>query len=93
MGAGRGHVVVGYRQQVPIARVAIWHDSGGLALVTDLVTHPLHRGGGVARGIVEVALAGHRGAGHEHDEVLCVGGAAATAGWEATATIVVVTVV
>jgi GNAT superfamily N-acetyltransferase len=88
---GRGHVVVAYRQQVPIARVAIWHDDGGLALATDLVVHPLHRGGGVASRIVEAAVTAHRSAGHPDDDVLGVGGSAATAGWERTATIVEVT--
>lgn len=91
--AGRGDVLVGYRQEVPVARVAVWCDGGGLAVVSDLVVHPLHRGGGVARALVDIAIGAHRGAGHPDDEVLCVGGAAATppTGWDRTATIVEVT--
>lgn len=91
--SGRGHVVVGYRQQVPIARVALWHDGGGLAVLTDLVVHPLHRGGGVARSIVAAAVGAHVGAGDDTDEVRCVGGLAGRppAGWIRMSTIVELT--
>lgn len=93
--AGRGHVVVGYRQQVPVARVALWHDSGGVALVTDLVVHPLHRGGGVGRSIAAVAVGAHLEAGHQMDEVLCVTGlvGAPPHGWVRMSTIVEITAI
>lgn len=89
---GRGHVVVGYRQDVPVARMAVWHDGGGLTVVSDLVVHPLHRGGGVARSIVEAVAGAHMVIG---DTVVCVSGAVASmpGGWERTATIVQVTTV
>ena len=91
--AGRGHVVVGYRQQVPVARVALWHDGGGLAVLADLVVHPLHRGGGVARSIVAAVVGAHVGAGRPDDEVLCVAGPIGEPphGWVRTSTIVEVT--
>jgi GNAT superfamily N-acetyltransferase len=88
--AGRGHVLVGYRQEVPVARAALWHDGGGLAVLSDLVVHPLHRGGGVGRAIVDAAVGAHVAAGHQDDEVLCVGGLSGQPpdGWERKATIV-----
>lgn len=67
--AGRCDVWVSYVQGIPACRVSLMHDRAGLAIVEDVVTHPLHRGSGLASGIVVHAVAHHL-AGHSADTVV-----------------------
>jgi GNAT superfamily N-acetyltransferase len=59
MVAGRCRVWVAYVQGIPASRVSVMHDRAGLAIVEDVVTHPLHRGRGLASAIVVHALGQH----------------------------------
>lgn len=59
MVAGRCQVWVAYAQGIPASRVSLMHDRAGLAIVEDVVTHPLHRGRGLATAIVVHALRHH----------------------------------
>ncbi len=45
--AGRGRLFVAYRYGIPAGRIGVFDDRGGLANVSDLVVHPLHRGQGL----------------------------------------------
>lgn len=69
MVAGRCDVWVAYVQGIPAVRVSLMHDRAGLAIVEDVVTHPLHRGKGLASGIVVHAVTHHL-AGHPGDTVV-----------------------
>ena len=57
--AGRCRVWVATRHAIPVARCTLLHDRQGLAVVEDVVTHPAHRGRGIASGLVHAAVADH----------------------------------
>jgi GNAT superfamily N-acetyltransferase len=69
--AGRARVLVAYRYGIPVGRGALFHDRGGLALVDDVITHPLYRGQGVATALVHRLVADHL-ADHPDDRVVVV---------------------
>lgn len=54
--AGRGRLFVAYRHGIPAGRVGVFDDRGGLAIVSDLVVHPLHRGQGLAAHLLARAV-------------------------------------
>lgn len=70
MVAGRCQVWVAYVQGIPASRVSVMHDRAGLAIVEDVVTHPLHRGRGLASAIVVHALRQHLAARPEDTVVI-----------------------
>ena len=57
--AQRARVWVAVRHGVPVARCTVTHDRQGLAAVQDVITHPVHRGRGVATALVERAVRRH----------------------------------
>lgn len=57
--AQRATVWVAMRYGVPVARCTLAHDRQGLAVVEDVITHPVHRRAGIATGLVQRAV-------HEH---------------------------
>lgn len=57
--AGRCRVWVASRHAIPVARCTLLHDRQGLAVVEDLVTHPAHRGRGIATALVHAAVTDH----------------------------------
>lgn len=59
MVAGRCATWVVYVMGVPACRAAIVHDRRDLAIVEDVVTHPLHRGTGLASALVAHVLRAH----------------------------------
>ncbi len=56
---GRARVWVATRHAIPVARCTLVHDRQGLAVVEDVVTHPAHRGRGIATGLLHAAIADH----------------------------------
>lgn len=66
--AGRGALWLGFHQGIPVTRAAVVHDNG-LAVVDDVVTHPAHRGLGLAGAVCHRAVADHR---DRHPEDLVV---------------------
>ena len=56
---GRCRVWVATRHSIPVARCTLLHDRQGLAVVEDVVTHPAHRGRGIASGLVHAAVGDH----------------------------------
>lgn len=57
--AGRAEVWLAQRQATPAARLALVHDRQGLAVVQDVVTHPVHRRRGLASALTHVAVTSH----------------------------------
>ncbi len=57
--AGRCQVWIAMRHGAPVARLTVIHDRQGLAAVEDVVTHPVHRGLGIASGLTATAVAHH----------------------------------
>ena len=57
--AGRCQVWIAMRHGAPVARLTVIHDRQGLAAVEDVVTHPVHRGLGIASGLTAAAIAHH----------------------------------
>ena len=57
--AGRCQVWIAMRHGAPVARLTVMHDRQGLAVVEDVVTHPVHRGVGIASGLTSAAVAAH----------------------------------
>lgn len=58
--AGRGAIWVGYRFGIPIARVGVFHDAAGLAVIDSLVVHPLYREEGLGTAFAGQAIDGLR---------------------------------
>ncbi len=67
--AGRCDVRVVFVAGIPAVRASLMHDRDGLAIVEDVVTHPLHRRRGLASALV-VDLVGRHLATHPHDRVV-----------------------
>ncbi len=57
--AGRCQVWVAMRHGGPVARLTLVHDRQGLAVVEDVVTHPVHRGIGIASRLTYRAIVRH----------------------------------
>lgn len=55
--AGRAQVWVAMRHGAPVARLTLAHDRQGLAVVEDVVVHPVHRGRGIATALTVTAVA------------------------------------
>lgn len=70
MVARRAAIWVAYVGGIPACRVSLLHDRVGLAIVDDLVTHPLHRGKGLASAVVVHALRQHLAAFPDHSVVV-----------------------
>jgi len=58
--AGRAQVWVAQRHGGPVARATLVHDRQGLAVVEDVIVHPVHRRRGIAAAITHAATATHR---------------------------------
>jgi GNAT superfamily N-acetyltransferase len=56
---GRARVWLAARHGAPVGRLTLVHDRQGLGAVDDVVVHPVHRGAGVAGGLVHRAVADH----------------------------------
>lgn len=69
MVAGRCDVWVAYAMGIPAGRASLMHDRQGLAIVEDVVTHPLHRRKGLASALVVHAMRHHLDA-HPGDVVV-----------------------
>ncbi len=69
MVARRCDVWVLYAMGIPACRASLMHDRRGLAIVEDVVTHPLHRGKGLASALI-VHLLRHHLATHADDVVV-----------------------
>lgn len=69
MVAGRCDVWVAYAMGIPASRASLMHDRAGLAIVEDVITHPLHRGKGLASAMVVHSLS-HHVAGHPSDTIV-----------------------
>lgn len=57
--AGRATVWVAMRHGAPVARLTVLHDRQGLAVVEDVVVHPVHRRLGIASALTHRAIAHH----------------------------------
>lgn len=57
--AGRADAWLAYRQGTPAGRVVLVHDRQGLAVVQDVVVHPVHRRRGLAAALTHAAVTGH----------------------------------
>lgn len=57
--AGRCQVWVAMRHGGPVARLSLLHDRQGLAVVEDVVVHPVHRRRGIATALTHAAVTGH----------------------------------
>ncbi len=57
--AGRCQVWIAMRHGTPVARLTVIHDRQGLAAVEDVVTHPVHRGLGIASWLTATAVGAH----------------------------------
>ena len=57
--AGRAQVWVAMRHGAPVGRLTLAHDRQGLAVVEDIVVHPVHRGRGIAAALTTTAVATH----------------------------------
>lgn len=57
--ARRCDIWVAYVMGIPASRVSLMHDRRDLAIVEDVITHPLHRGCGLASALVGHALRRH----------------------------------
>ncbi len=57
--ARRCDIWVAYVMGIPASRVSLMHDRHSLAIVEDVITHPLHRGRGLASALVVHALRQH----------------------------------
>lgn len=65
----RCEVWVAYAMGIPASRASVMHDRAGLAIVEDVITHPLHRGKGLAAALVVHALTAHLGQ-HPGDRIV-----------------------
>lgn len=66
---GRAETWLAVRQGMPVAKLTVTRDLDGIAVIEDLVTHPAHRGRGIARALVAAVIAEHR-ARHAPDRLL-----------------------
>jgi len=57
---GRAELWLAVRQGMPVAKLTVVRDLDGIAVIEDLVTHPAHRRRGIARALVDAAIADHR---------------------------------
>lgn len=57
--AGRAQVWLALRHGTPVGRLTVLHDRQGLAVVEDLIVHPVHRGLGIATALLARALGTH----------------------------------
>lgn len=57
--AGRAQVWIAMRHGAPVARLTLIHDRQGLAVVEDVVVHPVHRRRGLAAALTHRALDAH----------------------------------
>jgi GNAT superfamily N-acetyltransferase len=56
---GRAQVWLAMRHGGPVARLTLAHDRQGLAVVEDVIVHPVHRGLGIAATLTHAAVAAH----------------------------------
>lgn len=56
---GRAQVWLASRHGGPVARLTVVHDRQGLAVVEDVIVHPVHRRRGIAADLVHRAVADH----------------------------------
>jgi GNAT superfamily N-acetyltransferase len=57
--AGRAQVWLAARHGAPVGRLTLLHDRQGLAVVEDVVVHPVHRRLGIASALIRRAVADH----------------------------------
>lgn len=57
--AGRAQMWIAVRHGAPVARLTLLHDRQGLAVVEDVVVHPVHRRLGIASSLTSRAVATH----------------------------------
>ena len=57
--AGRAQVWIAMRHGAPVARLTLIHDRQGLAVLEDVVVHPVHRRRGLAASLTHRALDAH----------------------------------
>ncbi len=57
--AGRAQVWIAMRHGAPVARLTLIHDRQGLAVLEDVVVHPVHRRRGLAAALTHRALDAH----------------------------------
>jgi GNAT superfamily N-acetyltransferase len=57
--AGRAQVWIAIRHGAPVGRLTLLHDRQGLAVVEDVVVHPVHRRLGIASALTHRAVASH----------------------------------
>lgn len=74
--ADRAQVWIALRHGGPVARLTLVHDRQGLVALEDVVTHPAHRGRGIAGALVHMAVDAHLQAfpGHRVGAVVPAGG-------------------
>jgi GNAT superfamily N-acetyltransferase len=56
---GRAQVWLAMRHGGPVARLTLAHDRQGLAVVEDVIVHPVHRRHGIASALTHAAVAAH----------------------------------
>jgi GNAT superfamily N-acetyltransferase len=57
--AERAQVWLAMRHGAPVARLSLFHDRQGLAVVEDVIVHPVHRRRGIAAALAAKAIATH----------------------------------
>lgn len=69
---GRAEVWLAVRQGMPVAKLTVTRDLDGVAVIEDLVTHPVHRRRGIARALVAAVIAEHGARGAEERLLVAV---------------------